>query len=92
MLLEASKRTPLILIRLDNSNVVYKSLLDYVKQERVKVGPKTSFERWRAHNRRVLLYIRAFFLSYMLFAREYKGTHARTHARTHAHQTLTRFS
>jgi hypothetical protein len=75
LLLEASKHTPLILIRLDNSNVVYERLLAYVKQEKTKIAPTTSFEQWQSHNRRVMLYIRAFFLSYMLYARDYKGRH-----------------
>jgi hypothetical protein len=75
LLLEASKRTPLILIRLGNSNVVYTRLLEYVEQEKTKIDRDTSFEQWLLRNRRVLLYIRAFFLSYMLYAREYKGTY-----------------
>lgn len=72
-LLEASKRTPLIIIRLDNSNVVYKRLLDRVEEEVAKVKPDTSFDRWRQCNRRVMLYVRAFFFSYMEYAHDYKG-------------------
>jgi hypothetical protein len=74
LLLEASKRTPMIIIRFDKTNVIYKRLCRYVKEERKGVTRETSFNEWRARNQRVLLFIRLFFLSYMRYTAEFQGT------------------
>jgi hypothetical protein len=73
--LEASKRTPLIIIRLDDSNTVYRRLCSYVEKEKDKLRLDTSFQEWRACNQRVMLYIRHFFLSHMQYAVDWKSTH-----------------
>jgi hypothetical protein len=71
--MEVSKRTPLILIRLDDTNPVYLSLLRRVSAEASGVAVETSFNDWLQCNRRVMNLVRLFFLSYMIFAQAFKG-------------------
>jgi len=72
LILEASKRTPIIMIRLDHTNVAYARLLSLVEQEQNKVTRATSFDDWRTCNRRIMLLVRIFFFAYMKYAFLYK--------------------
>jgi hypothetical protein len=55
--------------------VVYEHLLGYVNQEKAKITDTTSFMQWQSCNHQVMLYIQAFFLSYMLYTSKYRSTH-----------------
>lgn len=67
-----SKKRPLILVRLLKPNDAYDELV-YRVCKYADVVPTSSFQQREASNQRILLLIRAFFLSYMIYTKEYLG-------------------
>ncbi|KAL6049917.1 hypothetical protein QOT17_018637 [Balamuthia mandrillaris] len=74
LILQLSKRTPLILIRLDKTNAAYRSLRRFISDEAQKIKVETQFEDWQLCNRNIFNHIRLFFLSYLIYAKEWKNT------------------